>query len=71
MSRKYEKLKTLLKEQLCRATSCRSGAVTHEEIVDIEDEIERKRDELIAALERRLNQRSHSVRLFRIRWNLT
>ena len=71
MSRKYEKLKTLLKEQLCRATSCRSGAATHEEIVDIEDEIERKRDELIAALERRLNQRSHSVRLFRIRWNLT
>lgn len=41
------------------------------EIFDVEDEIEAKRDALIAALERRLNQRSHSVRLFRIRWVLT
>lgn len=41
------------------------------EIFDVEDEIEAKRDELISALERRLNQRSHSVRLFRIRWVLT
>ncbi len=40
------------------------------EIFDVEDEIEAKRDALIAALERRLNQRSHSVRLFRIRWRL-
>ena len=41
------------------------------EIFDVEDEIEAKRDALIAALERRLNQRSHSVRLFRIRWRLS
>ena len=41
-----------------------------QEIFDVEDEIEAKRDALIAALERRLNQRSHSVRLFRIRWRL-
>jgi hypothetical protein len=41
------------------------------EIFDVEDEIEAKRDALIAALERRLNQRSHSVRLFRIRWALS
>ena len=41
-----------------------------QEIFDVEDEIEAKRDALIAALERRLNQRSHSVRLFRIRWQL-
>jgi predicted nucleic acid-binding Zn-ribbon protein len=40
------------------------------EIFDVEDEIEAKRDGLIAALERRLNQRSHSLRLFRIRWAL-
>jgi len=40
------------------------------EIFDVEDEIEAKRDGLIAALERRLNQRSHSLRLFRIRWVL-
>lgn len=40
------------------------------EIFDVEDGIEAKRDALIAALERRLNQRSHSVRLFRIRWRL-
>lgn len=42
-----------------------------QEIFDVEDEIEAKRDALIAALERRLNQRSHSVPLFRIRWVLT
>lgn len=42
-----------------------------QEIFDVEDEIEAKRDALIAALERRLNQRSHSVPLFRIRWQLT
>lgn len=41
-----------------------------QEIFDVEDEIEAKRDALIAALERRLNQRSHSVPLFRIRWVL-
>lgn len=41
-----------------------------QEIFDVEDEIEAKRDALIAALERRLNQRSHSVRLLRIRWVL-
>jgi hypothetical protein len=41
-----------------------------QEIFDVEDEIEAKRDALIAALARRLNQRSHSVRLFRIRWAL-
>lgn len=41
-----------------------------QEIFDVEDEIEAKRDALIASLERRLNQRSHSVPLFRIRWLL-
>ena len=41
-----------------------------QEIFDVEDEIESKRDALIAALEKRLNQHSHSVRLFRIRWRL-
>jgi hypothetical protein len=41
-----------------------------QEILDVEDEIEAKRDALIAALERRLNQRSHSVPLFRIRWRI-
>lgn len=41
-----------------------------QEIFDVEDEIEAKRDALIAALERRLNQRSHSVPLFRIRWRI-
>ena len=39
-----------------------------QEIFDVEDEIEAKREVLIEALERRMNQRSHSVRLFRIRW---
>ena len=42
-----------------------------QEIFDVEDEIEAKRDALIAALERRLNQRSHTVPLFRIRWQLS
>lgn len=41
-----------------------------QEIFDVEDEIEAKREALIEALERRLNQRSHSVLLFRIRWKL-
>lgn len=41
-----------------------------QEIFDVEDAIEAKRDALIAALERRLNQRSHSVALFRVRWRL-
>lgn len=41
-----------------------------QEIFDVEDEIEAKRDALIAALERRLNQRSHSVPLFRIKWSI-
>src|SRR5690606_8306619 len=41
-----------------------------QEIFDVEDEIEERRDALIAALERRLNQRSHNVCLFRIRWQL-
>lgn len=42
-----------------------------QEIFDVEDEIEERRDALIAALKRRLNQRSHSLVLFRIRWVLT
>ena len=41
-----------------------------QEIFDVEDEIEAKRDALIAALEKRLNRNSHSVRLFRVRWRL-
>lgn len=41
-----------------------------QEIFDVEDEIEAKRDALIAALQGRLNQRSHSVPLFRVRWRL-
>lgn len=41
-----------------------------QEIFDVEDAIEARRDALIAVLERRLNQSSHSVPLFRIRWQL-
>ena len=41
-----------------------------QEIFDVEDAIEAKRDALIAALERRLNQSSHSIPLFRVRWRL-
>lgn len=41
-----------------------------QDIFDVEDEIEAKRDALIAALERRLNQRSQSLPLFRVRWAL-
>ena len=41
-----------------------------QEIFDVEDEIEAKRDALIAALERRLNQHSHHRSLFRIRWRI-
>ncbi|MEX2523722.1 MAG: SNF2-related protein [Gammaproteobacteria bacterium] len=39
-------------------------------IFDVEDDIERRRDEFIAALEKRLHQRSITHHLFRIRWEL-
>ncbi|MEX2516764.1 MAG: SNF2-related protein [Gammaproteobacteria bacterium] len=39
-------------------------------IFDVEDEIENRRDEFIAALEKRLHQRSITHHLFRIRWEL-
>lgn len=39
-------------------------------IFDVEDAIEARRDSLIAALERRLHQKSSVVRLFRVRWEL-
>jgi hypothetical protein len=41
-----------------------------QEIFDVEDAIEARRDALIAALERRINQRSRSIPLFRVRWKL-
>lgn len=41
-----------------------------QDIFDVEDAIEARRDALIAALERRLNQSSHSIPLFRVRWRL-
>ena len=41
-----------------------------QEIFDVEDEIEAKRDALIAVLERQMDRRSHSGPLFRIRWTL-
>ncbi|MCS3903861.1 SNF2 family DNA or RNA helicase [Methylohalomonas lacus] len=41
-----------------------------QEIFDVEDDIEKRRDELIAALEKRLQQRSVTHHLFRIRWEL-
>lgn len=39
-------------------------------IFDVEDQIEERRDQLIAALERRLHQNSSTHHLFRIRWQL-
>ena len=41
-----------------------------QEIFDVEDQIEARRDELIAALEQQMHQRSSSHQLFRIRWQL-
>ncbi len=41
------------------------------EIFDIEDEIADKRDELIAALEERMKQRTEVTELFTIRWQVT
>ena len=41
-----------------------------QQIFDVEDEIESRRDQLIAALEQRLHQKSSSSHLFRIRWHL-
>lgn len=41
-----------------------------QEIFDVEDQIEAKRDELIEALEQQMHQRSTSCHLFRIRWKL-
>lgn len=41
-----------------------------QQIFEVEDEIESRRDALIDALEKRLHQKSRSHRLFRIRWRL-
>lgn len=41
-----------------------------QEIFTVEDEIEQKRDELIAALEKRLSQSQTAERLFTIRWEV-
>ena len=41
-----------------------------QEIFTVEDELEEKRDELIAGLEKRLSQRQHAERLFTIRWEV-
>jgi ERCC4-related helicase len=41
-----------------------------QEIFTVEDEIEGKRDELIAGLEKRLAQRQHAERMFTIRWEV-
>jgi multidrug resistance efflux pump len=41
-----------------------------QEIFDVEDEIEARRDALIDALERQIHQSSSSHHLFRIRWRL-
>jgi ERCC4-related helicase len=41
-----------------------------QEIFDVEDEIEQRRDQLIDALEQQMHQQSSSHQLFRIRWQL-
>jgi ERCC4-related helicase len=41
-----------------------------QQIFDVEDEIETKRDALIEALQKRLNQSSRVIPLFRIRWRI-
>ena len=41
-----------------------------QEIFDVEDEIEARRDALIDALEKQMHQRSSSHQLFRVRWSL-
>lgn len=41
-----------------------------QEIFDVEDEIERRRDQLIEALEKRLHRKSETFPLFTIRWSL-
>ncbi len=41
-----------------------------QQIFEVDDEIEARRDQLIAALEQRLHQKSSTSHLFRIRWQL-
>ncbi len=41
-----------------------------ERIFDIEDEITEKRNQLVAALEKRLQQKTNSTALFTIRWRV-
>ena len=41
-----------------------------QEIFDVEDEIEGRRDRLIDALEQQMHQHSTSHQLFRVRWRL-
>ena len=42
-----------------------------EQVFDVEDQIEERRDTLIAALEKRMHQQSSHQTLFEIRWQLT
>lgn len=42
-----------------------------QQIFQVEDDIEAQRDKLIDALERRMHQRSSTLHLFRIRWELS
>nr|CBX31078.1 hypothetical protein N47_E45900 [uncultured Desulfobacterium sp.] len=39
-------------------------------LFDAQDEVDRQRDELIAMIEGKLQQRTETVQLFEIRWNL-
>ena len=41
-----------------------------QQIFQVEDEIEAKRDAFIDALQKRLNQQSRTLPLFRARWRL-
>ncbi|MES9950259.1 MAG: hypothetical protein ABW118_14980 [Candidatus Thiodiazotropha sp.] len=51
-------------------TTSRQQRRQRQEIFDVEDDIEEKRDQLIEALERRMKQKTLVHLLFRIRWEI-
>ncbi|MES9813224.1 MAG: hypothetical protein ABW161_09825 [Candidatus Thiodiazotropha sp.] len=51
-------------------TASRQQRRQRQEIFDVEDDIEEKRDQLIEALERRMKQKTLVHLLFRIRWEI-
>lgn len=63
-----------LQRDASRITRTRNASILQQQqrknIYDVEDDIEEKRDAMIAALEQQRHQKSTNQKLFTIRWQL-